>query len=99
MNLTKTILLMSFVKERNTSLVSKKYFHILSKLKFSLPLLLLGLIPIVLVNKQPLRSNPVSEKVAFCESHASSYVSYNDPNYLENYEIVYNCCIKEIEKQ
>ncbi len=73
--------------------------NIFSKYKVRILLLILGFIPICLINKYPVRSNSMTEKVAFCQKHAGSYVPYNDPNYQENYEVVYNYCIKEVEKQ
>tara|TARA_B100001029_G_scaffold137847_1_gene116955 strand:+ start:794 stop:1420 length:627 start_codon:yes stop_codon:yes gene_type:complete len=57
------------------------------------------LVPIDVINQYPLKSYPVSEQVAFCENHASSSIPFNDPNYLKNYEIIYNYCMKEIKKQ
>ena len=90
---------MIFVKLKNTTLISQKSIHSFSKWKCRLSLLILGLLPINIVNKYPVRSYPLSEQIAFCENHASSYVPFNDPNYIENYEVVYNYCMKEVKKQ
>ena len=90
---------MNFIKQNSTNLISKKSFHTLLSWKSRLSLLIFGLIPIYIVNKYPVKSYPLSEQVAFCENHASSYVPFNDTNYLENYKIVYNYCMKEVKKQ
>ena len=84
---------------KNTNFFSKKTINIHSRWKSKLSLIILGLIPIDIINTYPVKSYPVSEQVAFCENHASSRIPFNDPNYLKNYEIVYNYCIKEIKKQ
>ena len=73
--------------------------NIYSIWKNKLFLTILGLIPIHIINTYPVKSNSVSEQVAFCQNHASSRIPFNDPKYLKNYEIVYNYCIKEIKKQ
>ena len=84
---------------KNTNFFSKKNINIHSRWKSKLSLIILGLIPIDIINTYPVKSYPISEQVAFCENHASSRIPFNDPNYLKNYEIVYNYCIKEIKKQ
>ena len=84
---------------KNTNFFSKKNINIHSRWKSKLSLIILGLIPIDIINTYPVKSYPVSEQVAFCENHASSRIPFNDPNYLKNYEIVYNYCMKEIKKQ
>ena len=73
--------------------------NIYSKWKYKLSLTILGLIPIHIINTFPVKSNPVSEQIAYCKNYASSRIPSNDPKYLQNYEIVYNFCIKEIKKQ
>ena len=73
--------------------------NIYSRWKYKLSLTILGLIPIHIINTYPVKSNSVSEQVAFCQTHASSRIPFNDPKYLKNYKIVYNFCIKEIKKQ
>ena len=73
--------------------------NIYSRWKYKLSLIILGLIPIHIINTFPVKSYPVSEQVAFCKNYASSRIPFNDPKYLKNYEIVYNYCINEIKKQ
>ncbi len=90
---------MNFFEQKNGSLISKNINKVLAKLKSNLPFLILGLIPINIVIKYPVKSFPISEQIAFCEKNAGSYVPYNDPNYLNKYEIVYKYCLKELEKQ
>ena len=90
---------MNFVKHKSKNLMTLKSIHIFSKWKSGLSLLMLGLIPINIVNKYSVKSYPISEQVAFCENHASSYIPFNDPNYLEKYEVVYNYCMKEVNNQ
>ena len=90
---------MNFSEQKHRSLISKKSIHNLSKLNSELSFLILGFIPINIINTYPVKSFPVSEQVAFCENHAGSHVPFNDPNYLKNYEVVYNYCMKEVKKQ
>ncbi len=73
--------------------------NVYSKWKYKFSLTILGLIPIHIINTFPVKSNPVSEQIAYCKNYASSRIPFNDPKYLKNYEIVYNFCIKEIKKQ
>ena len=73
--------------------------NIYSRWKYKLSLIILGLIPIQIINTFPVKSYPVSEQVAFCKNYASSRIPFNDPKYLKNYGLVYNFCIKEIKKQ
>ena len=73
--------------------------NIYSKWRYKLYLTMLGLIPIHIMNTFPVKSYPVSEQVAFCKNYTNSRIPFNNPNYLKNYEIVYNYCIKEIKKQ
>ena len=84
---------------KNTSFYSKTNINIRSRWKPKLSLIILCLIPINIINKYPVKSYPVSEQVTFCENYSSSRIPFNDPNYLINYEIVYNYCMKEIKKQ
>ena len=84
---------------KNTCLFSNKNIHIHSRWKSKFSLIMLGLIPINIINKYPVKSYPILEQVAFCENHASSHISFNDPDYLKNYDIVYNYCMKEVKKQ
>ncbi len=86
-------------KEIRNSLISKNIIHGFSKWKAGLSVVMMCLIPIYCLNKYQVKSNTISEEVAFCKNHASSYIPFNDPNYLENYEIVYNYCLKEVKKQ
>ena len=73
--------------------------YIFSKWKCILCLTILGVFPLNIITKNPVKSNPISEKIAFCEEYASSSVPFNDTNFLENYKVVYNFCMKELEKQ
>ena len=84
---------------KNAGFFSKKNITIHSRWKSNLSLLILGLIPIHIINKYPVKSFPVSKQVKFCENHAISRIPFNDPNYQKNYEIVYNYCMEEIKKQ
>ena len=84
---------------RNTNFLSKKNINIYSRWKSKLYLIILGLIPINIINTYPVKSNPVSEQITLCENYASSLIPFNDPNYLKNYEIIYNYCMKEIKNQ
>lgn len=83
---------------KNTIFFSKKNSNVHSRWKSKMPLIILGLIPINIINKYPVKSYPVSKQVTFCENHASSSIPFNDPYYLKNYEIAYNYCMKEIKK-
>ena len=82
-----------------SNLFSRQNINIDSRWKSKLSLIIFGLIPIHLINMYPVKSSAVSEQVAFCQNHASSRIPFNDPNYLENYEIIYNYCMKEVKKQ
>ncbi len=73
--------------------------NIYARCKYKLSLIILSLIPIHIINTYPVKSYPISEQVSFCKNHASLHVPFNDPNYLKNYEIVYNYCMKEVKKQ
>ena len=84
---------------KNTNFFSKKNISVHSRWTSKLSLIILGLIPINIINKYRVKSYPVSEQVAFCKNHASSRIAFNDPNYLKNYEIVFNYCIKEIKNK
>ena len=55
--------------------------NIYSIWKNKLFLTILGLIPIHIINTYPVKSNSVSEQVAFCQNHASSRIPFNDPKY------------------
>ncbi len=84
---------------KNISFFSKKNITIHSRWKSKMCLIMLGLIPINIINKYPVKSYSISEQIAFCENHASSHIPFNDPDYLKNYDIVYNYCMKEVKKQ
>ena len=73
--------------------------NVYSRWKYKLSLTILGLIPIHIINTFPVKSYPVSEQIAYCKNYASSRIPFNDPNYLKNYDIIYNFCMKEIKKQ
>ena len=84
---------------KTTSFFSKKNINTQSRWISNLSLIILGLITINNVNKYPVKSNPVSEQVNFCQKYARSRIAFNDPSYLNNHEIIYNYCMKETKKQ